>query len=388
MKDRVECLGAEVGGLLQRLVSEALARKPGGHLVASSLDRLELPLKLALRGPEADPAVFARELAASVDRLIDEAIHEAVAFRPGHAYCHRCEGSDCSHSRPPSSRHVCVGYARTGSPRWVDLAQHCLDLRHPEVDRLYLKPPAFLTLVQGKRELDDGVIQAFRDGSFEVLGQVVAGFFRVPVRVEEGRGVVAITLQATRAGSSRRIALNVLGRAPSGEGLDTLWDRQDDLPWRRAVAWAQGAFQNLSGSPGHGRMSRHALDERVAGILRGLARRLERDQRARSRRTRHAESRHESGRRPTRKAIDDARSASPDCCMVDRRSEALVILGDRGRTHFFTPDGQLVTSVRYSKDAIARKIKNEVWRPVTDGELEALRSRVLGHAGPVDTTAD
>jgi len=374
MKDRVESLGEEAWEVLQRLVREALARKPGGHLVASSLDRLDLSVRLAMRGAEADPLTFARELAASVDRLLDEAIEEAVAFRPGRAYCHRCGGSDCPHSLPPSCRHVCVGYARTGTPSWTDLAQHCLELKHPEVDRLYGQPPAFVTLVQGRQQLREGMLPAFRHGSFEVLGQMTAGFFRVPARPEEGRGVVAITFQASAArskGRRRRIGLNVLGRAPSGEGLDTLWDRQDDLPWRRAVSWAQGALRSLSGG---------AVDERVEGILRGLARRLERDQRARSRRTRHAESRHESGRRPTRKAIDDARSAGPDSCMVDRRSEALVVMGDRGRTHFFTPDGQLVTSVRYSKDAIARKIKNDVWRRVTAEELAAVRAQILGQA--------
>ena len=53
-------------------------------------------------------------------------IHAAV-FRPGHAYCHRCKGAMCEHSEPPSSRHVFVGYAPTGAPRWTDFAQWCLD---------------------------------------------------------------------------------------------------------------------------------------------------------------------------------------------------------------------------------------------------------------------
>jgi hypothetical protein len=120
------------------------------------------------------------------------------------------------------------------------------------------------------------------------------------------------------------------------------------------------------------------LRRRLDGILQGLARRLASDQRSRSRRTRHAEERHSSGTRPTRKALDDARVARDDAFMVDERSGTLVVLGDRGRTHFFAPDGQLVSSVRYSRDAIARKIRIERWRDASNEERDALRRRVGG----------
>jgi hypothetical protein len=115
----------------------------------------------------------------------------------------------------------------------------------------------------------------------------------------------------------------------------------------------------------------------VDGILRGLARRLERDRRARGRRTRHAEQRHKSGKRPTRKAVDDAREVNADSVMVDEARGTLVVLGERGRTHFFTPGGRLVSSVSYGKEAIARKIKLDRWRPATAEEAESLRSRLV-----------
>ena len=52
------------------------------------------------------------------------------------------------------------------------------------------------------------------------------------------------------------------------------------------------------------------------------------------------------------------------------------MLGDRGRTHFFAADGQHVSSVRYSKDAIARKIKLELWRDASAEELDGLREKL------------
>jgi hypothetical protein len=359
MKDRVETLGEVACDVLQRLVRELLVRKSGGHLVERQLQRLDLRLPLALRGAEADPSV---------------------------SYCHRCQSASCEHGMPPSCRHVFVGYAATGIPRWEDFAQHCLDRKHPAVDRLYEDPPAFLTLVQQRPRLHDGMLEAFQNGAYELMGQVVAGFFPLRVRAEEGRGVLALTVQVAVSrpqGSPLRIGLNLLGRAPGGEELDRLWERLDELPWRKAVRWAQGALQTVRPSRGGRRadpsrpeLDREQLEQRIEGIMRGLARRLERDQRARTRRTRHAEERHASGRRPTRKAVADARTAGPESLKVDERSGTLVVLGEKGRTHFFGPEGQLVSSVRYSKDAIVRKLKTGLWRQASDEEVADFLQRL------------
>jgi hypothetical protein len=378
VRDQVETLGEVAWDVLQRIVRELLARKPGGHLLESDLRRLDLRLPLTLDDSDDAPERFAERLVRTIDRLLDDAVQRAAVFRPGHAYCHRCDSAACEHSTPPSCRHVFTSYSPTGTPRWEDFAQLCLNRKHPEVDRLYQQPPAFLTLVQEKPELHSGMLQAFDNGSYELLGQITAGFFPVHARAEEGRGVLALTVQAAASRPERsrpRFGLNLLGRTPAGEELKMLWERQDDLPWRRAVRWAQSALHTLD-TGGRRRISREALQERIGGIMRGLARRLERDQRARGRRTRHAEQRHLSGERPTRKAVDDARDARDDAFMVDESSGAIVVLGERGRTHFFTGEGQLVSSVRYGKEAVARKIKYRKWREAKPEEREALRSHL------------
>lgn len=378
MKGSAETLGRRVWELLERLVRERLARRPGGHLVESDLDRLDLNLSMALRPTDGGPGRFGRELVESIDRLLDDAVQHAVAFRPGHAFCHRCAKAGCEHSAPPSGRHVFTGYGPTGMPRWEDFAQYCLARHHPDVDRLYGQPPAFLTVIQGKNELHDGLVEAYHHESYELLGQVTAGFFTVRARAEEGRGVLALTVQAAASrgrNGGRRFGLNLIGLTPAGESLDTLWDRHDELPWRKSVRWAQGALQTLGSGPSRARAAGDLLDRRVDGILNGLARRLARDRRARARRTRHAEERHASGARPTPKAVEDLRAAADDAFMVDEQAGTLVVLGQRGRTHFFSPEGQLVSSVRYSKEAIARKVKSKRWRPATGGESSGLRER-------------
>jgi len=391
MEERALALGEIAWDVLRRIVRDLVARKPGGHLIESQIEQVELNVLLALRGPGATPREFSEQLVAAVDRILDDFVEHAAAFRPGHAYCHRCSSSSCEHSQPPSGRHVFLGYGPTGTPRFEDFAQACLDRHHPEVDRLYDDPPAFLTAVVKAPELRSDLLRAFDSGAYELLGQVVAGFFSVPARCYEGRAIFALTFQvaASRGRAGRvRHGLNILGRAPGGEDLATLWDRQDDLPWRPAVAWGQAALATLDRGPGrrggNARVepSRADLERRVGGILAGIARRLEKDVRARGRRTQHAQERHDSGERPTRMARADARTASAASVLIDERNGTVVVLGERGRAHFFTRDGRLVSSVRYGRDAIERKRKLGLWRAATAEEARAFRGATTGDPAP------
>ncbi|HEX4823539.1 MAG TPA: hypothetical protein VFV19_04475 [Candidatus Polarisedimenticolaceae bacterium] len=371
MEDRSLALGEIAWDVLHRLVRERLSRKAGAHLIEGAIDRITLEVALPLRGLPAPGEAFARALVDQIDRILDAAIQHAASFRPGHAFCHRCGVTPCEHSAAPSHRHVFAGYTPTGAPRWEDFAQLCLDLRHPEVDRLYADPPAFVSLVRSGAELNAALLDAFRGAAgYELMGQVAAGFFPVRTRDGEGRGVLALTFQI---GRSQRFGLNVLGRTPQGEPLDLLWERQDLIPWKGAVSWAQAALQTLD-------RGRRRKDEevraRIDGILRGLERRLAHERRASGRRTRHAAEHHAKGRRPTKMAIEDARGARPEDVMVDERHGTLVVAGERGRMHFYTRDGKLVSSVRYSKDAIERKRKLGIWRDASADEAAALASRI------------
>lgn len=380
MEERTHALGEIAWDVLHRILRELLARKPGGHLLEGRLDRLELRLPLDLSGSGAGPQAFAQDLVASLDAILDDAIQHAAAFRPGHAFCHRCGAATCEHSQPPSARHVFVGYAATGTPRWEDFAQRCLDLGYPDVDRLFEEPPAFITVASDGHGLGGQLLEAFRhERAFDLLGQVAAGFFPVRTLDGEGRGVLALSFQIAASRPRRgglTLGLNVLGRTPQGQPLDLLWERQDEIPWRAPVLWAQAALRTLEGRR---RREPALLEARVGGILRGLARRLERERRARSRRTDHAHQRHRSGERPTRQAFEDARTIRPDEVLVDERHGTLVVPGQRGRIHFFSPDGRLVSSVRYSREAIERKRKSGAWKAADPGAaramIEALASR-------------
>ena len=382
---------------LERFARERLATRPGGHLIETRLERLLLEIRLDLRGPEAGPAAFSRRLEAEIDRLLDDVVQLAAAFRPGRAYCHRCESPSCDHAVPPGPRHVFCSYGPTGVPRWEDFAQLCLDRRHPDVDRLFQEPPTppargdgplpttrgrgLVVLVQQRQDLHGGLLSAFRDRSFDLLGQVTAGFYEPPGPAE-ARSVLALTAQVALSrgrGGSRRLGLNLLGRTSDGGDVSLAWAGTQQPPWRPAVLWAQSALAAvpLDGIAGG---DERRLARQVEGILHGTARRLAHDRRARGRRTRHAQERHASGARPTRKALDDARAVRSENLLIDERAGTLVVLGERGRTHFFTREGQHVSSVRYSRDAIERKLKLELWRPASRAEAERFREATTSTA--------
>ncbi|HEV8198479.1 MAG TPA: hypothetical protein VGS03_00500 [Candidatus Polarisedimenticolia bacterium] len=379
---------------IERLARDILRGRPGAHLLEGRLPVLDVHVPLALQGHPGDAETFAASLAEEIERQIDDAIEEQAAFQPGHSWCHRCEAAACEHSRPPSSRHVFLGYAPAGAPRWMEFAQYAMEARLPAFERLYAEPPAFLTVQMDRSDLYGPLLPAFRSAGRDLLGQVIAGFFPVPSRAGEGRGVVALTFQAAvrvTPEGRRRIGLNILGTSPAGGDLSLLWERQDDLPWRRAVRWAQAALMTAARDaraprresrapergPAQGPLNDPALERRVLGILQGLARRLEQDRRGSGRRTAHAGERHEQGTRPTRKAIDDIREARSDAFLRDERSGAVVVLGDRGRTHFFTPEGRLMSSVRYSREAIDRKRRAGLWRDLAAPEARRTRETLL-----------
>lgn len=367
----------EIHRLLRRMVQDLLARKSGGHLVTGAVD--EIIVHLPAGGGDAED--FAAELAAHLEDEVDDAIRRAAAFRPGHVYCHRCCAAACEHSSPPTAQHVFTGYNPTGTPLWEPMAQALLALRHPEVNALYDNPRALVTLVQDSATLRGTMLEAWQNPVCEVVGQLVAGYFRPPGGSIGNGERLALTLQVTAARTQRqglRLGLNLLG------GPDEAWPIDLEPPWRRPLRWAQDALASVAVPRGRGRGRRlpspGEVEERVLGILGGLSRRLRQERSGRTRRTGHAQERHQSGERPTRKALDDVRTAPAEAFLLDERNDTLVVLGERGRTHFFTPAGRLASSVRYSRDAIAAKQRRGQWRPAPEERVAALRASLTAGA--------
>jgi hypothetical protein len=198
--------------------------------------------------------------------------------------------------------------------------------------------------------------------------------------------VIAFQVLSSGSGRRRRFALHPVGATADAAVQETLHDEHGRLPWADARRWAEATLAEIAGaSRGTRAPSGAAIEARLGGLLRHLAERLERPQRAGARRTAHAQERHHQGRRPTPAALADLRGAPADRVLFDARHQTYVVLGPRGRTHVFAPEGKLVTSVRYPAATIDRRQKLGHWQGVTNQQAAALVARVEELlAGPSD----
>jgi len=370
--------------LLTDEVRERIDRHPLGHLLAGRGEPLELHLSVptALREGRLDQA--AREAEETVQAAVQALVEHSSVFQPGRVFCLRCQSSRCEHAAPTDARHVFIGYASTGVPRYRDFGQWLLERRDPRVDLLYREPPQLVAAVSLEPELSGDLIPVDQNGGYRIHGQVAVGWYRAPdpngpVGHRRPLAVSFQVISSRPQGQRRRFGLNVIGSGPGGEPLEHLWDRLGEIPWNDPVRWTQsvltGIEHQLAKAP---RTPPQVLDQRLDGLINALGRRLEKGARGKERRTQHAERRHQEGDRPTRMALADLARATPENLFFDTRRETLIVLGDRGRTHVFNRNGKLVTSVRYEPAAIEKRRNNGIWRPAATGEVTALRERAMG----------
>lgn len=365
---------------LAQVIEDRLARHPSSYLLRHRRPTLDLRLAVPVNAHAVDEAGVE-----SLDQLIEDEIGAHLAHRailkPGHVYCLRCESAECEHSLASDERQVFAGYGPSGMPRFLDFGQWVLERQNPQLDHLYQKPPRLVTDVASGHDLQAQLLPAFRDRKtrFRMHGQVAAGWFRLP-RPDGSRGSLAVTFQILSSAKTsgkgrgqRRLGLNLLVRGFEGEPLIALYDRLEELPWGAAVQWGHEALESIERSQGKKKATLQNLERRVEGVLKGIARRLQHDRRAREKRTDHAEQRHRDGDRPTRLAQQDLAQAKDERILFDRRRQTLVVLGPRGRAHVWSLGGKLVTSLRTSPDSIQRKKKLEQWRAATHAEIIALR---------------
>jgi hypothetical protein len=333
----------------------------------------------------------AREAEETVQAAVQALIEHSSVFQPGRVYCLRCHSSRCEHAAPVDARHVFVGYAATGVPKFRDFGQWLLERRDPRVDLLYREPPQLVAAVSLEPELTGDLLPADRNGGYRIHGQVAVGWYRAPdpngpVGHRRPLAVSFQVISSRPQGQRRRFGLNVIGVGPGGEPLEHLWDRLGQIPWNDPVRWTQsvltGIEHQLAKAP---RTPLQVLDQRLDGLVNALARRLEKGARGKERRTQHAELRHQEGDRPTRMALADLARATPENLFFDTRRETMIVLGDRGRTHVFNRNGKLVTSVRYEQAAIEKRRNNGIWRPAATGEVTALREKAMGSPSAAGT---
>jgi hypothetical protein len=435
--DRSLRTSAEAGpeNRVRRAVEELraeLAARLDQHPWRRHLRSHEHEVELSLRIPVGGGRTL-EEAARRAERAIDDAVARLVAqhatFRPGRVPCLRCGTADCRHAVPETSRQVFAGYGPSGLPRFVDLQQLLVERRDERVDRLFARPPRLLTLTLDEETLHRELLPSHRrlDAGFRLHGQICAGWYDLPRAEGLGGEVLALSFQllsnaqllsnvsssgsgpaedpggdSPNADSGRdrpldpaprgplRLALNVLGASPDGGPLEHVVDRFADAspPWGEALQWARRALADVergarardTEEPGGDRAGLPVWERRALGVLAGLERRLQRQERSTRRRTVHAEERRQV-QRPVGRAIAELEGARPEDVLWDRRRQTLVVLGERGRAHVWSPEGRLVTSIHFTAEAVERRIRRGRWRRAPQEQVETLRERVAAGTG-------
>lgn len=385
------------------------SRRPAqGHDLAAQIAETARKNLLDLFGPRLTPEspfpleikvtvhpgpVWKVDAEPSVEQQIRAAVRETVAraeaYQYGRLYCYRCESSHCGHSIPPRPSCVFAGYAPTGLPRWEELPQVLLELRHPEVERLYSpRGRDFLTAFLDPEYLKHRQLDVFgrQSKTYDILGQIVFGFLDLappgstPGKTER----IAMTLQAVesrRRDGSPRLDLNVLARFADGSLiLDVLSD--GPAVNRRIFGAILEARQRIAALAPQRPTPRTPLPQgacsRAQEILRRTARTLEHLGRQTARRTSHAEDRPRE-RRPISKALQDALAASEEKVLRDVYRQTIVVLGPRNRVHVFSPEGRHVTSLVLDADSVQNRLKKQRWQPMEPEEIRRFRCGAAAH---------
>ena len=375
-----------VADALRTLIRDLYGDRFGG--APERLGEIELAIAARIRPADGWALTFTPPLAEQVGGRLEEAQAAQAVYRPGRVWCFRCESAECPHAMPPSPVAVFRAYTATGQPEWQDLHQAFIAAQDSRVDRLFAETPDVVALVQSGRDLRHEQLSSFGRSSktYSILGQVVAGYFRLPRRAagrdESRRLAVTFQVVETRgAGGRLEVRLNALAGALAGVDLDDLFAEGWE-PWAlRARDLAARSLAALSARAQAARATARAEEfqsvmRRVPTVLRRLAEFLERGQRQGRWRTQHVEERRQHDRRPVHKALDDAREAPPGAVYADEKTGTLVICGPQNRAHVFSVEGRHVTSFVLGPGAVDFRVRTRRWRQATPEEAGALKERV------------
>jgi len=380
---RAEALASQAAEDLAALI-RAIAQEEGwvGSPGVPDLE-VTVPVRAVLAPAEAksDPDA----LLGTARRVVREALRGRGMFRGGHVYCFQCRRPDCEHSRPQDPTEVFSGYSTGGRPVFQAFQNWLIERNDPHLETLYASPPQVIARAVRESELTGDLLPGFENDEFlyRVHGEVVVGL--LPERLLGAGARAALTVQVVETrgpGPGRRLRLNLLGvrledLAASAEGRDeAAAGVAEDL---RRVLRAASDRLDLLGRRAHDLERRGfpgGISEGVLPILNGLRQDLERVFRAASRRTHHAETRHRSRERPTGQAVRDALQAPDGRLLFDSQKQTVVVLGPRGRTHIFTPEGRLVTSLVLEPAEVQRRFGTARWNPLGADQAARFRERL------------
>ena len=290
-----------------------------------------------------------------------------AAWRQGAVYCFQSESAIF----PPDYDSVFVGYDGFGRPQWQGLLPLCARLEHPMIDRLFESPPRAISLLL-KGPFDAELNETLsHKRPFSILGQVIIGPFNTrllpPAEHDEKRVLSFQIAYAQTIDQPIKLRLNIIGF----DLYDILEGAANGAPrgrlerLRRCIRQAQRRILKLESQARIGGLFYGQISVQSERILNWLLGTIEHIFSVEEQRTRHASQRHANMDRPTSEAWRDAVRAGDERRFYDVHTEAVVIVGPKGRAHLFNINAIHITSMRLGAGEVDRKQKQGKWRPLT-----------------------
>ena len=358
---------------------KALADMAHALLKVEGVDPLSMPryLELSLRVP-LDGGNDIRHAAGTAVEQISQRVREVreheKALRPGAVFSYFAGSAHAEGCRPTEPRQVFDGYSSTGKPVFSDFVTMAIERKDPHIEQLLAGEEIVLTRVSMGRVLRTQQLAEFGGNSpvVKILGQVDAGLFRTLGAA--GRCAYSFQLlRGTTLEGRVRLRLHWVGAVDPMDLADpallqilSRFQRHLDVEALRL----QGQLQ-------HGEVDEEAF---VLPMLQEFAQRLQSRTRNTGRRTQHGLERSEAGQRPTSRAYPDAGEASDDAILWDVDQGTVVVVGQKGRVHVFSPQGKHVTSVTMQGHAIERRRHMGRWRlaePEERGEFRICIKKLI-----------
>ncbi|MCB9831832.1 MAG: hypothetical protein H6807_05090 [Planctomycetes bacterium] len=376
----VEAELAELHARFEDLARRLFLSRPHARDVVRSLPPFEAGFRLGFSGRGEERVEEVRRLLGRLEAHIDDAIASHAAYVPGVVYNFFKNAACPETGRPRSPREVFVGYGETGAPRFQTMLDFAIERGDPGVDQLAGERGRVVIIASDRDDLVARRLPGFgrQDRAYDLRGQIVLGYFSGTNGA--GREKYAVSLQLVRTSTrsrSVRLSLNTIGLLPDGRSAEILLVEDVDHQVSRLVRAAERDLarinSELKGLDPRRRMP-HA-EEAARSLLHDMALGLGRERRRAGWRTEHARERADEGQRPTGMARHDLERARAERCFQDQKTGTFVVMGGRGRTHVFSPEGLHVTSLHLDRKAIETRIAQKRWLPLTEEATRDLLDR-------------
>ncbi len=339
---------------------------------------LFLTLNIALSGSREHLHNEAINLTKIIDAEINDLIAHMEMLPVGRIHCLKCNTATCEHSAPTKRREVFVGYKPNGTPEFRDLTQALLDKGHPQTHRLFEKKPPILALAIKPQNLFSNLLPGFKPWeSMRIHGAVICGWFID--KEGEKNGITFLLVSSGTKRSRRKFYLHTINLLAAKAELDKLLLTNGTFRWDQPLQWSKKMLKIIEADLRSNTLTKafiKKIEARLNGVLDNLALRLEKITEKETHYTKHAVER-KSANRPVSQAFLDLKSATVDWSFYDDTEKSIVIVGPKSRVHIFSPNGKLITSIRYSSEAIQRKIRSGKWQRISLQQLNELKKNAI-----------